>query len=111
MDFDADVPPGFMTPTDASKKERAMAVTGGPSRRPTAVVFPKICERVAVPHKAAQFPQASVAGMRGAEGNNPSEEEEGGSLGWKAMAGWGSRGVHRCRGDGVTVVEAGRGKA
>jgi hypothetical protein len=63
-DFAAAVPPGWRTPIDANKKVKAMAVTGGPKRRPMRVFLPITCETVAVPVKAAMFPQVSVGPIK-----------------------------------------------
>ena len=69
-------PPGGMMPMVAKRKVRAMAVTGGPRRRPTAVDFPRNWAIVAHMSTAEAFPMSSVADISGLEGDG-SEIEDG----------------------------------
>ena len=62
-------PPGGMMPIVAKRKVRAMAVTGGPRRRPTAVDFPRNWAIVAHMSTAEAFPMSSVADISGLEGD------------------------------------------
>lgn len=67
-DLAAMVPPGLRIPIDANPNVNAMAVTGGPNRRPMRVVVPMTCAMVAVPVSAATLPQVSAAPIQGRVG-------------------------------------------
>ena len=58
------VPPGERTPTLASKKVSAMAVTGAPNRRPALVVVPRVWAKTPTAERVARFPQESSAPTR-----------------------------------------------
>ena len=64
-DLDTWVPPDFVIPTEAKKKDRAMAVTGGPKSFPTVVVFPSFCARADEKQRVATFPQVSEGSTSG----------------------------------------------
>jgi hypothetical protein len=56
-----------MTPNDARVKAKAIAVTGGPSSRPTRVALPTDWDAAAQPSKTPQFPHLSPGSTRGSE--------------------------------------------
>jgi len=62
------LPPGGRIPIDPSTNAIAIAVTGGPKRRPIAVVFPRDWDTDAVVHRIAMLPQLSVDDIRGRDG-------------------------------------------
>ena len=72
-------PPGGMMPMLARRKVRAIAVTGGPRRRPIDVDLPRNWAIVAQVSTAAAFPMSSPADISGLDGDGSETEYEIGS--------------------------------
>ena len=66
-------PPGGMQPTEAKTNVRAIAVTGGPRRRPIDVDLPRNWAIVADASTAAAFPMSSPADISGLDGDGSDE--------------------------------------
>ena len=72
-------PPGGMTPMVARRNVRAIAETGGPSRRPIDVDLPRNWAIVAHANTAAAFPMSSPADIRGLDGDGSEIDNDVGS--------------------------------